>query len=183
MNRKTKILMGITAALIAGGISISCNSQNLPLETVPFVDLEKYMGKWYEIAAFPQRFQKGCHCTSAEYRMHPDGYVEILNYCRKNSPTGKLEEARGKAFVADRKTNAKLKVQFFWPFKGDYWILDLAADYSYAVVGAPNRKYLWILARKPKIDAALYQQITARIKEKGFDITQLKMADQSCSKK
>jgi apolipoprotein D and lipocalin family protein len=180
MNRKIKILLGITAALIAGGIAVSGNSQNSTLETVAYVDLEKYMGKWYEISSFPQRFQKGCHCTSAEYKMHPDGYVEVLNSCRKNSPTGKLDVANGKAFVVDRKTNAKLKVQFFWPFKGDYWILDLAPDYSYAVVGAPNRKYLWILARQPKIDPTLYKEITARIKAKGFDISQLKISDQSC---
>lgn len=181
MNHKTKILLGITILLITGGIAASCNNQNPPLETAAYVDLEKYMGKWYEISAFPQRFQKGCHCTSAEYKMHPDGYVEVLNSCRKNSPAGKLDVARGKAFVVDRKTNAKLKVQFFWPFKGDYWIIDLAPDYSFAVVGTPNREYLWILARQPQMDATLYKKITAGIKEKGFDISQLKMADQSCS--
>lgn len=180
MNRNIKFILGASAILIAGATALFLKDSNSPLETVPYVDLEKYMGKWYEISAFPQRFEKGCHCTTAEYKMHPEGYVEVLNSCRKNSPAGKLEIARGKAFVADKKTNAKLKVQFFRPFKGDYWILDLAPDYSYAVVGAPNRKYLWILARQPKMNAALYQEITARIKQKGFDISQLKMADQSC---
>lgn len=74
--------------------------------------------------------------------------------------------------------NAKLKVQFFWPFKGDYWIIDIADDYSYAVVSNPNKKYLWILSRTPKMDAAVYQQIIMRLKEKGFDLTELKMTEQ-----
>jgi apolipoprotein D and lipocalin family protein len=155
-------------------------SQGRALETVPAVDLQKYMGKWYDIASFPQRFQKGCHCTTAEYELTDKGYVRVINSCRKDSPTGKITVAKGKAFVVEGSNNAKLKVQFFWPFRGDYWIIDLAQDYSYAVVGAPDRKYLWILSRTTKIDEGLYQDIVNRIAQKGFDISKLQRTDQSC---
>jgi apolipoprotein D and lipocalin family protein len=151
-----------------------------PLETVPSVDLQKYMGKWYEIAAFPQRFEKGCHCTTAEYEMTDKGYVRVINTCRKDSPDGKVSQAKGKAFVVKGSNNAKLRVQFFWPFRGDYWIIDLAEDYGYAVVGAPDRKYLWILSRTPQMDPVLYQNIVDRVARKGFDISKLARADQSC---
>ncbi len=154
--------------------------QSRALETVPAVDLQKYMGLWYEIASFPQRFQKGCHCTTAEYDLTDKGYVRVINSCRRDSPTGKLTVAKGKAFVVKGSNNAKLKVQFFWPFRGDYWIIDLAQDYSYAVVGAPDRNYLWILSRTTKMEEGLYQEIVNRVAQKGFNISKLKKTDQSC---
>ena len=143
------------------------------LQTVPYVDLKKYSGKWYEIASFPQLFQKGCNCTTAEYTLTDKDYVIIENRCNKGSISGKQSYIKGKAFVVKNTGNAKLKVQFFWPFKGKYWIIDLADDYSYAVVGHPNRKYLWILSRTPTLNETLYQQIILRVKEKGFDVTKI----------
>lgn len=125
-------------------------SQTLP--TVPYVDLNKYAGKWYEIASFPQQFQKGCHCTTADYTLSDKGFVIVENRCNRDSLDGKQTYVKGKAFVTKNSGNAKLKVQFFWPFKGKYWIIDLADDYSYAVVGHPNRKYLWILSRTSKMN-------------------------------
>ena len=89
-----------------------------------------------------------------------------------------MKVANGKAWVTDKSTNAKLKVSFFWPFSGKYWIIDLADDYSYAVVGHPNRKYLWILSRTPQMDKELYEQILQRIKAKGFDTTLLQVTRQ-----
>lgn len=175
---KTILVICLMSGLIAG--VAAAEKTHPPLGTVPSVDLERYMGTWYEISSFPQRFQKGCHCSMAEYEMTDKGYVRVINSCRKNGPSGKLKVARGKAFVAKGSGNAKLKVQFFWPFKGDYWIIDLADDYSYAAVGAPNREYLWILSRTPEMDEALYQQILGRIQAKGFDITRLRLSDQSC---
>lgn len=148
------------------------------LQTVPSVDLKKYAGKWYEIASYPQRFQKGCHCTTAEYTWSEKGYVIVENRCNKGGLTGKPSSIKGKAFVEKNSGNAKLKVQFFWPFKGKYWIIDLADDYSYAVVSHPNKKYLWILSRTPKIQDATYQQILSRLKEKGFDLTKLQLTEQ-----
>lgn len=143
------------------------------LQTVPNVDLKKYSGKWYEIASFPQMFQKGCNCTTAEYTLTDKDYVIVENRCKKGSISGKQTYIKGKAFVVKNSGNAKLKVQFFWPFKGKYWIIDLADDYSYAVVGHPNRKYLWILSRTPILNETLYQQIILRVKEKGFDVTKI----------
>jgi apolipoprotein D and lipocalin family protein len=157
-----------------------CADTYPPLDTVTQVDLQKYMGKWYEIASFPNSFQKGCNCTTAEYELM-DGYVKVVNTCRKDSVTGKADQATGKAWVVEGSNNAKLRVSFFWPFKGDYWIIDLAPDYSYVAVGNPGRKYLWILSRTPRIDGKTYAEIVARIEKKGFDISKLKRTEQNCS--
>jgi apolipoprotein D and lipocalin family protein len=171
----------LTIAVLAGAAGLQAGLRgDAPLETGARVDLDRYMGTWFEIAAFPQRFEKGCHCTTAEYTMTDRGYVRVVNTCRKGGPDGKLNKARGKAFVVAGSGNAKLRVQFFWPFRGDYWIIDLAEDYSYAVVGAPNRKYLWILARTARMDPGLYDQIVKRAAAKGFDMSKLMPADQSC---
>jgi apolipoprotein D and lipocalin family protein len=157
-------------------LTISTKSQTL--QTVPYVDLKKYSGKWYEIASYPQLFEKGCHCTTAEYTLSEKGYVIVENRCNRDSVKGKHSYIKGKAFVEKNSGNAKLKVQFFWPFKGKYWIIDLADDYSYAVVSHPNKKYLWILSRTPKMNDAVYQQILFRLKEKGFDLTKLQITQQ-----
>ncbi len=144
-----------------------------PVQTVPNVDLNKYAGKWFEIASYPQPFQKGCHCTTAEYSLSDKGYVIVENRCNRKSINGKQSYIKGKAFVDKNSGNAKLKVQFFWPFKGKYWIIDLADDYSYAVVSNPTKKYLWILSRTSKMNEDVYQQILSRLKEKGFDLNKL----------
>ena len=149
-----------------------------PLQTVKQVDLNRYLGKWFEIASFPQFFQKGCNCTTAEYSLSDKGFVIVENKCNKDSIYGKESYIKGKAFVVKNSGNAKLKVQFFWPFKAKYWIIDLADNYSYAVVGHPNRKYLWILSRTPHMDDIIYQQIIKRLKEKGFDIAKLQKTAQ-----
>lgn len=149
-------------------------TRSQPLQTVNFVDLNKYQGKWYEIASFPQSFQKGCHCTTAEYTLSKEGYVIVENRCNKGSINGEESYIKGKAFVEENSGNAKLKVQFFWPFRGKYWIIDLAPDYSFAVVGHPNRKYLWILSRTPHMNDSTYQSIISRIASQGFDIGKLK---------
>jgi apolipoprotein D and lipocalin family protein len=149
-----------------------------PLVTVAHVDLDKYAGKWYEIASFPRRFQKGCYCTSAEYTPTDQGFLIVENFCNKDSSAGKSSYVKGKATVVPNSGNAKLDIQFFWPFKGQYWIIELADDYSYAVVGHPNRNYLWILSRRPTMDAALYPQLLAKIEAHGFDIDKIKLTTQ-----
>ena len=165
----TIALVGITA--------VALKSQNKPLATVGHVDLKKYLGKWYEIAAFPQSFQKGCSCTSAEYSLRPDGNIAVKNTCLKE---GKIKTATGKAVVKDKTTNAKLSVTFFWPFSGKYWIIALAPDYSYAVVGHPNRDYLWILSRKPVMDEQTYRMLVVNVADKGFDVRKLVKTTQTC---
>ena len=149
-----------------------------PLETVPEVDLERYAGKWYEIASIPTSFQKGCHCTTAEYELK-DGYVRVINTCRKNSVEGEIDRAKGKAFVVDGSNNAQLKVQFFWPFRGDYYIIDLAEDYSYALVGSPSRDYLWILSRTRTLPQDTIDQLKATAQQKGFDPNRLRFTEQA----
>jgi apolipoprotein D and lipocalin family protein len=169
-----KIHTSIIIMLIMTTIS-SCAQE---LQTVSNVDLDKYSGKWYEVASYPQRFQKGCNCTTAEYTLSDKGYVIVENRCNKDSINGKPAYIKGKAFVEENSGNAKLKVQFFWPFTGKYWIIDLADDYSYAVVSHPNKKYLWILSRTPKMDQTIYKQITKRLINKGFDLTKLQITQQ-----
>lgn len=176
MKYLTLILVFFGIAGLAGASA----AETKPLATVDSVDLQRYLGTWYEIASFPQSFQKGCHCTTAEYSIEKD-YVRVVNTCRKDSADGKISQARGKAFVVKGSNNAKLRVQFFWPFRGDYWIIDLAADYSFAVVGDPSRKYLWILSRTPQMDEGLYQEIVLRSAEKGFDVGKLVRTDQTCA--
>ena len=149
------------------------NAQAQEINTVPHVDLEKYAGKWYEVASFPQRFQKGCQYTTATYTPTEKGYVLVENRCRKDGKDGKETYAKAKAFVVKNSGNAKLKVQFFWPFRGKYWIIDLADNYSYAVVSHPSKKYLWILSRTPHMDADVYEKILSRLRNKGFDLTKL----------
>jgi len=157
-------------------IPMTASNQNL--ETVAKVDLNKYSGKWYEIASYPQRFQENCFCTTANYTITPKGYVIVENSCNKYSVNGEPSYIKGKAFVEENSGNAKLKVQFFWPFKGKYWIIELADDYSYAVVSHPGRKYLWILSRTPQMNHSLYIEIISRLKEKGFDVTKIKLTPQ-----
>jgi apolipoprotein D and lipocalin family protein len=140
------------------------------LEVVSNVELEKYLGKWYEIAHLPARFQKDCTDTTATYTLSEDGSISVLNECRRN---GKVKKVKGKAKVVDKNTGAKLKVTFFWPFSADYWIIDLGKDYDYAVVGTPNRKYLWILSRTPQMDDKLFSQLLDFVKSKGFDVSNL----------
>ena len=140
------------------------------LEVVPHVELEKYLGKWYEIAHLPAKFQEGCDETTATYTLLKDGNISVLNTCKRN---GKVKTAKGKAKVVDEATGAKLKVMFFWPFYGDYWIIKLGMDYEYAVVGTPNLRYLWILSRTPRIDYKLFSELAEFAKSKGFDTNRL----------
>lgn len=151
----------------------SCKTSTT-LTTVGEVDIKKYSGLWYEIASYPTTFQKNCYCTTAEYTINNKGVVGVENSCLKDSVNGKKAGIKGKAFVVKNTNNTQLKVQFFWPFKGDYWIIGLADDYSWAVVSAPNRKYLWILSRTKTMDENTYHKIIELIKLKGLDPQKLK---------
>ena len=145
-----------------------------PLEVVDHVDLQRYLGTWYEIATIPQRFQKGCVGVTAEYSLRKNGDIQVVNTCIKETLDGEVRTARGKARVVDRTTNAKLKVSFFWPFWGAYWIIGLDPDYEWAIVGHPNRDYLWILNRSPQMDGGLYRELLELIADKGYDLTKIK---------
>jgi len=159
------ILAAVPLLLLAVcGCGIMGNSSKLStLEVVTSVDINRYLGTWYEIARYPNRFQKDCLNSTAIYSMRDDGKIEVVNRCTRIDDPGKVKEARGKAWIVDTRTNAKLKVSFFWPFSGDYWIIQLAHDYSYVVVGHPERKYIWIMARKPVIERETYHRIIEEI--------------------
>jgi apolipoprotein D and lipocalin family protein len=145
--------------------------------TVPFVDVERYMGTWYEIASFPKGFQFGCTATQADYSLLENGRVQVENSCRLFYPTGFKYGVKGEARVVNPDTNAQLKVKFFWA-EGDYWVLDLADDYSYALVGSPDLDSLWILSRTRSLDGSVVEQLTQKAESLGFDTSRLKMTKQ-----
>lgn len=151
-----------------------CSSTNYPpLETVSKVDVNRYMGRWYEIARLPFDRQKNCICTTAEYAIIDNETISVLNSCI-DTVDNEVSNAEGKAFVVEGSNNAKLKVQFFWPFRGDYWVIDLdTGNYSYALVGMPSRKYAWILSRTPQLDPALYQRAINHLRNTGFAVEKL----------
>jgi len=148
-----------------------------PVASVAAVDLGRYAGKWYEIAAFPMFFQRKCVGDStAHYALAPDSKVLVTNRCRTESG---LDEATGNATVVEGSSNSRLKVSFFWPFKADYWVIGLDADYRWAVVGNPNRKYLWVLSRTPQLPQPLLDAALASVREQGYDLGQLRYTDQT----
>ena len=149
-----------------------------PLDVVEQVELERYTGVWYEIARYPAPFQQGCVGTTAEYTIRADGRIRVVNRCREGSLDGAEQTIEGVARVVDTQTNAKLKVSFFPPFEGDYWIIELDPDYQWAVVGEPARRYLWILSRTPTLDESIYQAILAGLEEKGYDPARLEETTQ-----
>lgn len=149
-----------------------------PLQTVSQVDIPRYLGTWFEIARYPNRFQKDCVASRATYTLRDDGNLSVLNECYDKAKPGKLRSAHGKAWVVDPLSSAKLKVSFFWPFSGDYWIIDLGQEYEYAVVGHPQRKYLWILSREETMEEGTYLAILDRLTQQHYDITKIIKSDQ-----
>lgn len=169
-----KILLAMSFTLMA------CASASYPkLETVESVDLNKYLGKWFEIARFEQSFQKGCTAVTATYSLRKNGTIKVVNTCRKGNPKGEFKSSVGRARVVDKTTNAKLSVQFFlkWlklPFlSGKYWVIALGDEYEYAMVGDPTRKYLWILSRDNTLDERVYLELVQKAQTMGFDTTKL----------
>ncbi len=159
-------------------------SSRPPVETVDSVDLNQYLGKWYEIAAIPQSFEKKCvGNTTAEYATAEDGLISIVNSC--DTASGKRSVANGRAKIVDKDSNAKLKVTFVhflgWQFLfgGDYWIMGLGENYSYAVIGAPGRKYAWILSRTPGMTEEQISQASQVLVSQGFDTCKLLSTIQS----
>jgi apolipoprotein D and lipocalin family protein len=133
------------------------------------ISLDRYVGRWYEIARFPNNFEEGCAGVTAEYAALPDGKVSVVNTCHKDTPEGQARQSRGTARIVDAATKAKLKVTFFWPFEGDYWVLDRAEDYSWALVGEPSGRYLWMLARAPRISDDLKADLLGRLQARGYN--------------
>lgn len=174
MSINTQVILMI---IVMAGLSIGLNAQsrNNNLTTVPSLDLQRYAGKWYEIARYPNRFQKQCAGNvTANYTLTSGGGITVMNECLKSN--GKMDSAKGKAKIADKQTNAKLKVRFapaaisFLPFVwGDYWVLELGPNYEYSMIGEPGRDYFWILSRTPIMDESLYNALLERARSMGFE--------------
>ena len=175
-----KIFLVALVMISAAPLTEAYGQSQKPLESVPSVDLSRYAGTWFEIARLPNGFQKDCAGeVSATYTLLDKGELKVLNQCRKKN--GNVQQVEGKARPSGKdKPNSQLKVRFapaflsFAPFVwGDYWIIDLAPDYTYAVVGAPDRKYLWILSRYAKMDEETYQRLITKIASQGFDTSKI----------
>jgi len=177
-------LVGIFVLAQTPGISLDIGPQDEDQPTtVEYVDLERYVGLWYEIARIPNRFQKKCAAgTTAYYSFKEDGKISVVNRCLAGE--GKVVRASGIAKVEEAQSNAKLKVSFvrvagvslFW---GDYWIIGLAEDYRYAVVGTPKRNYGWILARQPQLSAEDLAEVRAILRQEGYDPDAFVMSPQN----
>jgi len=173
MSIRPKLIFGLVS-LLATLFGCAAPDRSLPpLKTVADVDLQRYTGLWHEIARFPHRFQKGCYASHAVYTLRDDGLIGVYNECREGTADGPIKAVKGKARVVDKQTNAKLEVSFFWPFWGDYWIIDLDPDYRWAVVGHPSRRYLWILSRQKSLDEETLDGIRLRLQQQGYDLSQL----------
>ena len=138
-----------------------------PLRTV---DLTRYLGRWYEIARYDAIFERNCEAATADYSLTPDGRIKIINSCRRGSIDGPLKTAQGKAYIVKGSGNAKLRVTFFWPFYGDYWVLDHSEDYRWSIVGEPSRRYLWLLSRDPHLPAEDESFIERKTVQLGYDL-------------
>ena len=180
------IRMGRAALVLAIGLAAGPGAagQDRPVRSVEKVDLSRYVGEWFEIARFPNRFQRQClGDVRAFYAIRQDGRLDVVNRCRT---TDGVTEARGVARVVDSRTAAKLKVRFAPAFLsflpavwGDYWVVGLAPDYSWATVGSPDRKYLWILGRSSSIGAEAYASALEAARSNGFDVTRLTRTEQA----
>ena len=171
-----KLVLMLTAAVLAGCIEKPPVNHDgtAPITATDNVDLDRYLGKWYEIARFPNSFEEDCAAATADYSKRPDGDIKVVNSCFENiGDTEPSDIAVGRAKVVDTETNAKLKVSFFGPFYGDYWVLDVDPHYTLAIVGEPEGRYLWILARAPQLSPALRQQLERNPALKGYNLEAL----------
>ena len=165
--------------LLAAPLPARAQDADAPPATVSSVDLDRYAGRWYEVARFPNRFQKQCvGDVVAEYTPREDGRIEVVNRCRRAD--GTVDVARGVARPAsDDGSNAKLEVRFapawlsFLPVWGDYWVIALAPDYSHAVVGDRDREYLWLLSRTPVVSDDLFVEMKGKAAEQGYGVSKL----------
>ena len=167
------------SSLLAGVLLLGLIPADGAVRTVPKVNLERYAGEWFEIARYPNRFQRDCvGDVAARYSLRTDGRIDVTNRCRQAD--GTFKDAKGVARVVDTATAAKLKVRFAPAFLsflsavwGDYWVIGLAPDYSWAVVGSPDREYLWILSRSKTLPTAQYDAAIATARANGFDPARL----------
>lgn len=178
---KLSAKLKLSLSLISFALISACGGKPGPVgnsavpEPAKAVELDRYLGKWFEMARYEAPFQKGCDGVTADYSLRDDGKIKVINSCTKE---GKTTTANGKAKIVEGSQNAKLKVSFFGPFYGDYWVLDRAEDYSWAIVGEPSGRYLWMLTRQAQPEPQVRAQIEARVKELGYDWNLVRVTDQ-----
>lgn len=166
------------AALLAAAVSLAACAAPIadpPMATVPAVDLARYAGTWHEIARYPNAFQDGsrrCEGVTASYALRPDGRVAVTNRCR-DAARGTEAVATATAYAVPGSGNARLRVSFFWPFYGDYWVIGLDPGYRWAVVGEPRRAYLWVLSRGPEMAPDDLAAALAAARAQGYDTGRL----------
>lgn len=177
-SRAARVLAAASAALaLTVGLSGCSTAPTAPLPTVESVDLARYTGRWYEVASLPNRFQAQCLAdTQARYRA-VDGDIEVTNRCRRAD--GSVESITGVAKVVAGSANAKLRVSFFRPFYGDYWVLALAPDYRWALVGEPGRQFGWVLSRTPQLAPADLEAALVRAEALGYSRAAFKQTPQT----
>lgn len=166
--------------IITNAILNLVHAQKVP-PVVTTVDINKYKGTWYEIARLPNFFEKKLKCISANYTLREDGKITVVNAGNYISDPQKATSSKGVAWIPDKNSPAKLKVQFFWPFSGDYWILYLDKDYRYVLVGDPSYKYLWILARERKMDETTYKLLIQKAIDSGYDVKSIIRVEHNCN--
>ena len=164
-------------SIIMAGLLSGNPSNDLP--TVEKVDLDRYAGLWYEIARLPNSFEKDLQCVTAEYTLKPNGKVEVLNK-GFSTKKGAFKSSKGRAWVPDDKYPGRLKVSFFWPFAGNYYIIVLDPEYKYALVGDPSREYLWVLSRDKELDKDIYAKLLSKARNHGFDTDKVLRVQHNC---
>lgn len=173
------VLVGAAFSLAAcnpADIRPSGNS-NVP-QPAKSVELDRYLGKWFEQARYEASFQKDCEGVTADYSLKADGDVRVINTCRQGSIEGPSRSAEATAKVVEGSNGTKLKVTFAWPFEGDYWVLDRANDYSWSIVGEPTGRYLWLLTRSAKPSERQYAALVKRAASLGYDVGLLRRTKQ-----
>ena len=158
-----------------------CSASHPELPVVKSVDLQKYTGTWYEIMRLPNSFEKGLMCTTANYSIKENGDIKVVNSGHKIEEPSAIKTSSGTAWAPNPEEPTKLKVRFFWPFSGNYWIIALDPDYKYVMIGEPSRKYLWILCREKSLAEETITTLLAQAKSQGFDTSALERIKQDCT--
>lgn len=181
MKKCLSLLLIVIALSMAGQACTNTKIQESMIDktVVKELNLEKYLGTWYELARYNHKFERGLVGVTANYSIREDGKIKVLNSGYKKSLDGKLSKATGKAFLPDPVSEpGKLKVSFFWNFYGDYFVMELDEDYQWAIIGSSSDSFLWILSRTPQLEPALYDELLDKIKSRGYDLSSLIKVEQ-----
>ena len=169
--QKLLIMLIFSVLLIFCGTKT--NSQVIDKTTVKELNLNRYLGTWYEIARFPHSFEKNMVGVTATYSQRDNGKIRVLNEGFKKTLDGKKTRAEGKAKIPNKKEPGKLKVSFFLNFYADYYVMELDENYQYAMIGSSSDKYFWILSRTPQMDAKTYEMLLEKARQRGYNLKKL----------